>query len=123
MVRAVQIESLSALTLFTGDMTRSVAFYKMLGFDLARGGPEAAFTTFRAGSQFLNLTSEGEGKFCEVWGRAIFYVSDVDAMYQRALALGFTPDFAPRNAAWNERYFHIKDPDGHEISFARPLGP
>ncbi len=122
MVGSVQIESLSALTLFTGDMARAVAFYKLLGFDLAQGGAAAAFTTFRVGGQFLNLTSEGKGRAMDVWGRAIFYVSDVDAMYRRTLALGLAPDFAPRDAAWNERYFHIKDPDGHEISFARPLG-
>ncbi|MCY3569357.1 MAG: VOC family protein, partial [Chloroflexi bacterium] len=24
-------------------------------------------------------------------------------------------------APWRERYFHIVDPDGHEISFAKPL--
>ena len=29
---------------------------------------------------------------------------------------------APRDAEWGERYFHITDPDGHELSFARPVG-
>ena len=28
---------------------------------------------------------------------------------------------APRDAEWSERYFHLTDPDGHELSFARPL--
>ena len=55
------------------------------------------------------------------WGRAIFYVNDVDAIYRRALALDLEPDFAPRDASWGERYFHISDPDGHELSFARRL--
>ncbi|MGH8701888.1 MAG: VOC family protein, partial [Burkholderiales bacterium] len=27
----------------------------------------------------------------------------------------------PADAPWGERYFHISDPDGHELSFARPL--
>ena len=27
----------------------------------------------------------------------------------------------PRDAEWGERYFHLTDPDGHELSFARPL--
>ncbi len=57
---SVKIESLSALTLFTNDMARAVAFYELLGFDLAKGGPDASFTTFHVGAQFLNLTSEGE---------------------------------------------------------------
>ena len=55
------------------------------------------------------------------WGRAIFYVSDVDAMHARVEAVGYTPDFAPRDAPWGERFFHVTDPDGHEISFAKPL--
>ena len=27
----------------------------------------------------------------------------------------------PRDAAWGERYFHLHDPDGHELSFAQPI--
>jgi uncharacterized glyoxalase superfamily protein PhnB len=55
------------------------------------------------------------------WGRIIFYVSDVDAMYARAIAQGLYPEAAPRDADWGERYFHLLDPDGHELSFAKPL--
>ena len=39
----------------------------------------------------------------------------------RARAAGFAPATAPRDAEWGERYFHLTDPDGHELSFARPL--
>jgi uncharacterized glyoxalase superfamily protein PhnB len=45
----------------------------------------------------------------------------VDALYARAVARGLSPQFAPRDATWGERYFHLTDPDGHELSFARPL--
>ena len=57
------------------------------------------------------------------WGRAIFYVADVDALYDRALAAGYQPASVPRDAEWGERFFHLIDPDGHELSFARPLLP
>jgi uncharacterized glyoxalase superfamily protein PhnB len=33
---------------------------------------------------------------------------------------GFHPD-SPQDASWGERYFHLADPDGHELSFARPI--
>ena len=36
---------------------------------------------------------------------------------------GYAPDGEPADAPWRERYYHITDPDGHEISFARPLEP
>lgn len=55
------------------------------------------------------------------WGRTIFYICDVDALYESALAAGFRPSTQPADAEWGERYFHLTDPDGHELSFARPL--
>jgi hypothetical protein len=27
----------------------------------------------------------------------------------------------PQDASWGERYFHISDPDGHELSFPHPI--
>ena len=112
------IESLSAITLATGDMGRAVQFYQALGFPLKFGGPGDAFSSFALGSSFLNLIDETHGPV-NWWGRVIIHVSDVDAMYAQALAAGFAPLFAPRDAPWGERYFHILDPDGHELSFAR----
>ena len=44
-------------------------------------------------------------------------------MYQRALDAQLAPEGAPTDAPWGERYFHIHDPDGHGLSFARPLSP
>jgi len=115
------IESLSAVTLFTRDMTAAVRFYRKLGFEIKYGGEEAEFTSFFAGPGFLNLMLTPADKELSFWGRAIFYVRDVDACHERALAEGLEPEFPPRDAAWGERYFHIRDPDGHEISLARPL--
>ena len=56
-----------------------------------------------------------------VWGRAIIWVDDVDAMHARAVATGYRPLTDPADAPWGERYFHITDPSGHELSFARRL--
>lgn len=118
---AVRIESISAVTLTTADMARAVAFYQCLGFRVAKGGPDAAFTTLDAGGQSLNLTAEAGTRAPGWWGRVIFHVADVDASYRHALAQGIAPAFPPSDAPWGERYFHIVDPDGHEISLARPL--
>jgi catechol 2,3-dioxygenase-like lactoylglutathione lyase family enzyme len=58
-------------------------------------------------------------------GRIIFYVENVDALYSY-----FLEDFLisnsihlerpPADAPWGERYFHVTDPDGHQLSFAEP---
>jgi len=113
------IESISAVTLATQSMAKSVEFYRSLGFELASGGPQAEFTTFRVGGQHLNIiaTSDEPSR----WVRVIFWVSDVDRIYRRALEAGRSPESPPRDADWGERYFHLRDPDGHELSFARRL--
>ncbi len=115
------IEGISAVTFATHDMARAVGFYRDLGFELKYGGEDASFTSFFAGSGFVNLTVQPPEKQWSWWGRTIFHVGDVDAVHDLALKAGYTPDTSPKDAAWGERYFHITDPDGHELSFARPL--
>ncbi|AFT88344.1 VOC family protein [Paraburkholderia phenoliruptrix] len=115
-----RIESLSAITLATGDMRQAVRFYEALGFPLKFGGEEADFTSFAFGGAYLNLIADPRAPV-NWWGRVIVYVSDVDAIYRKALAAGLAPSFAPSDAPWGERYFHLTDPDGHELSFAKPL--
>ena len=115
------IEAISAVTLATHDMPRAVRFYRSLGFDISYGGEAASFTSFRAGTGYLNLIARPDEQRWSWWGRIIFHVDDVDAVFDRARAAGFQPSAAPRDAEWGERYFHLTDPDGHELSFARPL--
>jgi catechol 2,3-dioxygenase-like lactoylglutathione lyase family enzyme len=115
------IESISAITIATHDMSRAVQFYRTLGFALIHGGEKTSFTSFQVGTGYLNLIAQPAVRQWSWWGRTIFYVSDVDALYQHAVACGLNPDAAPEDAGWGERYFHLTDPDGHELSFARPL--
>jgi predicted enzyme related to lactoylglutathione lyase len=115
------VESISAITLATHDMGRAVRFYDALGFERLYGGADAEFTSYRAGAGYLNLIVAGPEMRWSWWGRAIFYVGDVDAFHAHAVAAGLAPSMPPADAPWGERYFHIVDPDGHELSFARPL--
>lgn len=116
------IEAISAVTLATHAMPPAVRFYLALGFALRYGGPAASFSSFSAGNACLNLILEARDRHWSWWGRVIFYVADVDAVHQQALAAGLEPHDVPRDATWGERYFHITDSDGHELSFATPLG-
>ena len=115
------VERISAVSLVTQDMARSVRFYRALGFTIRHGGEQASFTSLHAGSRYLNLIARPAGGPHSWWGRVIFYVSDVDAFYSRAVAAGLKPDTTPADAPWGERFFHLTDADGHELSFARPL--
>ena len=40
----------------------------------------------------------------------IFYVADVDTLYDRALAAGYQPATVPQDAEWGERFFHQMTP-------------
>ncbi|HUW01833.1 MAG TPA: VOC family protein [Acidimicrobiales bacterium] len=124
MPEAPSIVSLDAVTLEVEDMAASVAFFNTLGFDRIKfGGADSPFTSYKVGKGHLNLQLVREVDY-HSWGRPIFHVakvSDVDALHAAAVAAGYQPDFAPTDAPWGERYFHIQDPDGHEISIACPL--
>ena len=115
------IEAISAVTLATHDMARAVRFYRTLGFDILYGGETSSFTSFRAGAGFINLIIQPAEKRWSWWGRVIFYDSDIDGLYARLVAAGLSPHGPPRDAEWGERFFHLTDPDGHELSFAWPL--
>ena len=97
-------------------MSRAVCFYRMLGFEIVHGGDDASFTSFRAGTNYLNLIAQPSERNWSWWGRVIFYHSDVDSLHASVVAAGYRPGTAPHNAEWGERYFHLTDPDGHELS-------
>ena len=115
------IKGISAVTLATHNMPRAVRFYRLLELPIVHGGEGSAFTSFRAGDNFLNLIAQPAERRWSWWGRLIFYHSDVDALHARLVAAGIRPDAAPRDAQWGERFFHITDPDGHGLSFAWPV--
>jgi catechol 2,3-dioxygenase-like lactoylglutathione lyase family enzyme len=116
------IRCISAVTLLTADMARAVAFYRSIGFELLYGGEQAEFTSFRAGDGYLNLQLDAQGAVQpHIWGRVIFWVDDVDRMHGAVKSIGARPESTPSDAPWGERFFHVRDPDGHELSFARPL--
>ena len=113
------IECISAITLCTADMPRAIAFYCALGFVLSYGADDAPFVSLRAGGSYVNLAQRPPPT--QFWGRVIFHVADVDAIYARAVTAGYTPQMAPADAPWGERFFHLFDPDGNELSFAQVL--
>ena len=80
------IDSISAITLATHDMARAIRFYRVLGFDLIYGGDDAAFTSFRAGTSYLNLIAQPAERTWSWWGRVIFYHTDVDSLHARVIA-------------------------------------
>ncbi len=113
------IDHISAVTLAVRDMAESVAFYAKLGLEVRYGGPDAPFTTMRAGQSFINLRQAPSGAG-HPWNRVILRVRGVDALHRDLVAKGLAPA-GPKDAEWGERYFEILDPNGVVISFAELL--
>ena len=117
----MRIEKISAVTFRVSNMKASVRFYvDVLGMEILFGGEDASFSSLRAKDGSAPILNLEQGRSVTGWGRMIFYVADVDAFWEYLRDKGFNPE-SPRDASWGERYFHMPDPDGHELSFARPI--
>ena len=60
------------------------------------------------------------------FGRIIFHTENVDRLYSyfnnnKSISKLIPFENEPTDAAWGERYFHIRDPDGYWLSFAEHL--
>ena len=120
---AIMVEKISAVTFRVSNMKASVQFYRdVFGMEVLYGGEGAFFSSLRAGKAESAILNLEQGERVNGWGRLIFHFANGDALWRRFNKLGFEPE-KPQNASWGERYFHLLDPDGHELSFARPLRP
>ena len=117
----MNVEKISAITLKVSDMRASVHFYKdILGLKMLYGGEQACFSSLCTKDEKHTILNLEQGNPVNDWGRVIFFVQDVDKFWTYLKEKGFKPE-RPRDAKWGERYFHVVDPDGHELSFAQPL--
>ena len=110
-------------------MQKSCEFYSRIpGFRLVCGGSSANFTTFEIAEDeqmYINLELKTENKNKD-FGRIICYTDDVDGLYSY---LNSDQDFTklatfenePTTADWGERFFHLRDPDHYQLSFAMPI--
>ena len=143
----MKVYRISAITLKVKDMEKSCQLYsKIPGFRLTYGGaPSDSFTTFEIGKgskTYLNLelmiedrdssydfykkSNLGKTKGSEDFGRIIFHVEDVNRLYSYMKHDGYISksivfENEPTNAPWGERFFHIRELNGYQLSFAQPL--
>jgi catechol 2,3-dioxygenase-like lactoylglutathione lyase family enzyme len=143
----MKIYKISAVTLIIDNMERSCRFYSQIpGFKLVYGGSsDDRFTIFEIGEEnatkiCLNLelgitnnnhehhhaTYDDRNRQRQYFGRILFHTEDVDRLYSYFKNNDYISNFIsfenePTNAAWGERYFHIREPDGYQLSFAQPI--
>jgi catechol 2,3-dioxygenase-like lactoylglutathione lyase family enzyme len=136
----MKVYQISAVTLIIKNMDRSRNFYSQIpGFKLVYGGSsEDTFTTYEIGEHTpkiclnleLSITDNhhiDNVRKKQQFGRIIFHTEDVDKLYSyfksnERISNLISFENEPTNAAWGERYFHIREPDGYQLSFAKPIG-
>src|SRR5215472_7993561 len=77
-----------------------------------------AFSSLRARNAQSAILNLEQGETVTHWRRLVFYVTDVDSLWHHLRDRGLDLE-VPRDVPWGERYFHMPDPDGHELLFAR----
>ena len=134
--------TLPQINVVVRDMTRSLAFYRLLGvvFDEVRDPRWAAWARHHvngvaADGVRVELDSVA---FARQWnpgldearlGSAVmpmFQVAsraDVDRVHQRVVAAGHGSHKAPEDAFWGARYAIVDDPAGTSIGITSPIDP
>lgn len=122
-----------ALGIVVDNMGESLAFYRLLGLDIAAGAEGEAHTesTLPGGVRIMWDTVDlirslgdwqppsgghriGLAFLCDSAGR-------VDEMHAELVAAGYQSHAAPFDAFWGQRYATILDPDGNPVDLFAPL--
>jgi catechol 2,3-dioxygenase-like lactoylglutathione lyase family enzyme len=134
----MKVYRISAVTLRVRDMERSFEFYSRLpGFKLRYGGGASStdtFITFEIGEDsktYLNLeliadNDDFDDRNRGGFGRIIFHSENVDELYlfmknDRIVSRAVVFETELADAPWGERFFHIREPNGYQLSFAQPI--
>ena len=112
--------------LFVQDLTRSLAFYQQLGFNLSgTWEPDGKLSWCRLGraeSALMLQQAEEEDGPAEGRGRGVrlfFICDDVDALHAEFIGAGVTIE-SPQLAFYGMKQIFLKDPDGYELCFESP---
>jgi catechol 2,3-dioxygenase-like lactoylglutathione lyase family enzyme len=85
------------------------------------GGEESGGYNF-----YRKSNPKKKSKGNEDFGRVIFHTENVDKLYSymqydQYVSKSIVFESEPTNAPWGERFFHIREPNGYQLSFAQPL--
>jgi catechol 2,3-dioxygenase-like lactoylglutathione lyase family enzyme len=125
---------LDVVGIVVDDMTRSLAFYRRLGFDLpdtADSEPHVE-ATLTGGLRIAWDTVETIRSFDPGWmppsgGHRLGLAfrcddpADVNATYAALIGAGYQGHLAPWDAFWGQRYAVVLDPDGNSVDLFAAL--
>lgn len=124
---------LDAVAVTATDMSRSVAFYALLGFDFAgvditadHVEPVTPEGSVRLMIDAASLAEKLNGQPPRAANHSAFAMlcdspAQVDSVAGAIAAAGFSVVEAPWDAFWGQRYATVADPDGYRVDLFAPL--
>jgi uncharacterized glyoxalase superfamily protein PhnB len=124
------VPQFDAIGIVSGDLARSIAFYRLLGISFPEedGHIEA---TLPNGVRLMLDSEEVIRSFRPDWTRttgnqlalafACASPAEVDETYRRVVDAGFDGEKEPWDAFWGHRYAQLADPDGVQIDLFAAL--
>ena len=117
----------NAIGMAVADMTKTLAFYRELGFDFAAGA-ESEGHVEATGPGGIRLmwdtydelkTFDSDFKPNSGGGPSLAFLcadaSEVDSVYAELIKAGATSTLEPWDAHWGQRYATVTDPDGYQL--------
>jgi catechol 2,3-dioxygenase-like lactoylglutathione lyase family enzyme len=125
---------LDAVGFVVKDIAASLAFYRLLGVDIADDADKAPHVEAKlpSGLRILWDTEETVRSFdpdhespASGFRMGLAFLcdspADVDATYEQVVAAGYEGHKAPWDAVWGQRYAMLLDPDGNGVDLFSPL--
>ena len=125
--------ALDAVGVIVTDMARTLAFYRMLGLDIAdyADNEDHVEVQISEGFRLMFDTIEVVRKFTEykppMGGRGVGFAfrcnnaDEVDRIFENVFAAGFESKKPPFDAFWGQRYASLLDPNGNPVDLYAPL--
>jgi catechol 2,3-dioxygenase-like lactoylglutathione lyase family enzyme len=110
----MKLNSISGITCYVEDLSRTAEFYEAIGF--RRGKEEPGRVTFYVNwffvtfiAQEAELPNKGSGLFLYI------KVDDVEDFHMGVLSKGMKPEGEPEVRPSGNREFVLRDPDGYRL--------
>jgi catechol 2,3-dioxygenase-like lactoylglutathione lyase family enzyme len=124
----------TVVQIFTKDVQRSIAFYRLLGLPVPEpegtdphvdvelpGGNRLSFDAEQtiAGMHSDWTPSDSAGRVALAFG--LESPAEVDMMFEQLTTAGHPGSLNPYDAPWGQRYATVLDPDGNIVDLFAPL--